>query len=192
MALLQPPVVSAPASDDVVARLDEDLRAAVRRDGIDPQGEAPAVDENAKPEDAVAGIIGEITKNPVKAGENRPALRRIVEKIRRPRYWRKDPVYGEFEVRAPTAQEIRRDFVRTRKYDTVEGSARVGDIVKTINATLRPATMLGSVIPTSTRRSCCMVGSFGKMDEGCAVVTASAFTLPSVIRVAAEARLSNM
>ncbi|MCX6402086.1 MAG: ATPase, T2SS/T4P/T4SS family [Propionibacteriales bacterium] len=37
MALLQPSVVSAPASDDVVAHLDEQLRAAVRRDGIDPQ-----------------------------------------------------------------------------------------------------------------------------------------------------------
>lgn len=43
MALLQPPVVVAPASDDVVARLDEDLRAAVRRDGIDPQREVAAV-----------------------------------------------------------------------------------------------------------------------------------------------------
>ncbi|WGY00778.1 ATPase, T2SS/T4P/T4SS family [Nocardioides sp. QY071] len=43
MALLQPPVVVAPASDDVVTRLDEDLRAAVRRDGIDPQREVAAV-----------------------------------------------------------------------------------------------------------------------------------------------------
>lgn len=43
MALLQQPVVSAPASDEVVARLDEDLRAAVRREGIDPQREVPAV-----------------------------------------------------------------------------------------------------------------------------------------------------
>ena len=43
MALLQPPVVVAPASDDVVARLDEDLRAAVRRDGLDPQREVAAV-----------------------------------------------------------------------------------------------------------------------------------------------------
>ncbi|WP_257424036.1 ATPase, T2SS/T4P/T4SS family [Nocardioides carbamazepini] len=43
MALLQPPVVAAPASDDVVVRLDEDLRVAVRRDGIDPQRDVPAV-----------------------------------------------------------------------------------------------------------------------------------------------------
>lgn len=47
MALLQPPVqppvVAAPASDEVVARLDEELRAAVRRDGLDPQREVPAV-----------------------------------------------------------------------------------------------------------------------------------------------------
>lgn len=43
MVLLQPPVVSAPASDEVVARLDEELRAAVRRDAIDPQGEVAAV-----------------------------------------------------------------------------------------------------------------------------------------------------
>lgn len=43
MALLQPPVVSAPASDEVVARLDEDLRAAVRRDGLDPQAEVASV-----------------------------------------------------------------------------------------------------------------------------------------------------
>lgn len=43
MALLQPPVVSAPASDDVVERLDEELRAVVRRDGIDPQNEVVAV-----------------------------------------------------------------------------------------------------------------------------------------------------
>lgn len=47
MALLQPPVqppvVSAPASDEVVARLDEDLRAAVRREGLDPQREVPSV-----------------------------------------------------------------------------------------------------------------------------------------------------
>lgn len=42
MALLQP-VVSAPASDDVVARLDEDLRIAVRREAIDPQREVDAV-----------------------------------------------------------------------------------------------------------------------------------------------------
>lgn len=42
MALLQP-VVSAPASDEVVARLDEDLRAAVRRDAIDPQREVDSV-----------------------------------------------------------------------------------------------------------------------------------------------------
>lgn len=43
MALLQPPVVSAPASDDVVAHLDEQLRAVVRRDGIDPQREVADV-----------------------------------------------------------------------------------------------------------------------------------------------------
>ena len=43
MALLQPPVVSAPASEEVVARLDEQLRAAVRRDGIDPQREVTSV-----------------------------------------------------------------------------------------------------------------------------------------------------
>lgn len=51
MALLQPPVqparqapvVSAPASDEVVARLDEELRAAVRREGLDPQREVPSV-----------------------------------------------------------------------------------------------------------------------------------------------------
>lgn len=43
MALLQTPVVSTPTSDETVARLDEDLRAAVRRDGIDPQREVPAV-----------------------------------------------------------------------------------------------------------------------------------------------------
>lgn len=47
MALLQPPVqppvVAAPASDEVVARLDEELRAAVRREGLDPQREVPAV-----------------------------------------------------------------------------------------------------------------------------------------------------
>ncbi|WP_435769827.1 CpaF family protein [Nocardioides sp. SYSU DS0651] len=43
MALLQPPVVSAPASEEVVARLDEQLRAVVRRDGIDPQREVGSV-----------------------------------------------------------------------------------------------------------------------------------------------------
>ena len=44
MALLQPAVpLSAPVSDDVVARLDEDLRAAVRREAIDPQRDAAAV-----------------------------------------------------------------------------------------------------------------------------------------------------
>lgn len=47
MALLQPPhqppPVGMPASDDVVARLDEDLRSAVRRDGLDPQREIAAV-----------------------------------------------------------------------------------------------------------------------------------------------------
>lgn len=46
MALLQQPfapVSGAPAPDDVVARLDEELRAAVRRDGIDPQREVGSV-----------------------------------------------------------------------------------------------------------------------------------------------------
>ncbi|MDN5743777.1 MAG: Flp pilus assembly complex ATPase component TadA [Nocardioidaceae bacterium] len=44
MALLQPPpLVSAPASDEVLTRLDEQLRAAVRRDGLDPQREVAAV-----------------------------------------------------------------------------------------------------------------------------------------------------
>lgn len=47
MAKLAPPVVSAPASDDVVARLDEELRAVVRRDGIDPQRETVAVRRHA-------------------------------------------------------------------------------------------------------------------------------------------------
>ena len=40
MAVLPHPVASA---SDVVARLDEELRAVVRRDGIDPQAEVPAV-----------------------------------------------------------------------------------------------------------------------------------------------------
>ncbi|UUW92468.1 hypothetical protein [Pimelobacter simplex] len=39
MALLQPPVVS----DDLVARLDDHLRAAVRREAIDPQRDPAAV-----------------------------------------------------------------------------------------------------------------------------------------------------
>ncbi|WP_418059958.1 hypothetical protein [Pimelobacter simplex] len=39
MALLQPPVVS----DDLVARLDDQLRAAVRREAIDPQRDPAAV-----------------------------------------------------------------------------------------------------------------------------------------------------
>lgn len=39
MALLQPAV----SADDVVARLDEDLRVAVRREAIDPQRDTPAV-----------------------------------------------------------------------------------------------------------------------------------------------------
>ena len=47
MALLQPPVQPAvtavPASGDVVGHLDEALRAAVRRDGLDPQREVAAV-----------------------------------------------------------------------------------------------------------------------------------------------------
>ncbi len=42
MALLQPPVVAS-ASDELVARLDADLRAVVRRDGLDPQREVEAV-----------------------------------------------------------------------------------------------------------------------------------------------------
>jgi len=47
MALLQPPVAVTPASEEVVARLDEELRAAVRRDGIDPQREVEAVRRRA-------------------------------------------------------------------------------------------------------------------------------------------------
>lgn len=48
MALLQPvptgsPIAPAEAPADVVAQLDEALRAAVRREGIDPQREVPAV-----------------------------------------------------------------------------------------------------------------------------------------------------
>ena len=43
MAIVSPTVVSAPASDDVVTRLDEELRVAVRRDGLDPQREVVAV-----------------------------------------------------------------------------------------------------------------------------------------------------
>lgn len=47
MALLQPTPASStiglPASDEVVARLDDDLRAAVRRDGLDPQREIATV-----------------------------------------------------------------------------------------------------------------------------------------------------
>lgn len=48
MALLQPvptgsPLAPAEAPADVVAQLDDELRAAVRREGIDPQREVPAV-----------------------------------------------------------------------------------------------------------------------------------------------------
>ncbi|GAA4811324.1 ATPase, T2SS/T4P/T4SS family [Nocardioides caeni] len=47
MALLQPPhlppTVGMPASDEVVARLDEELRSVVRREGLDPQREVIAV-----------------------------------------------------------------------------------------------------------------------------------------------------
>lgn len=124
-------VVSAHASDDVLARLDDDLRAAVRRDGLDPQAEVATVRRLARDlvrahdERSLTGVVPPV-------GDQDTVVSELVARVAgfgplQP--FLDDPTVEEIWINAPDRVFVARRG-RHELTNLVLGEAEVGELVE--------------------------------------------------------------